>query len=101
MEKANWGWRKTRAIFASILISSVCLGAASPAGAGSGPESLEEMRATIEQLKKTVQALEQKVAIMEENQAATDETVQEVVKESGTSSGGLQLLENTTMSIYG
>ena len=101
MEKANWGWRKTQAIFVSILISSACLGAISHAEAGSDTESMAEMQATIEQLKKTVQALEQKMAIMEENQAATDKTVQEVIKDDGGSSGGLQLLDNTTMSIYG
>ena len=101
MKKARWGWRKKQAIFAAILISSACLGVASPAEAGSDSESLEEMRSTIEQLKKTVLALEQKVAIMEEKQVATDEIVQEVVKDEGGSSGGLQLPENTTMSIYG
>jgi len=101
MKKARWGWRKTQAIFASILISSACLGASIPAEAGSRTESLEEMRATIEQLKKTVLALEQKVAIMEEKQEATDTAVQEVVKEDKGSTGGLQLPENTTMSIYG
>ena len=67
MSKAKLGKGKTQAVIAAILISSACLGVASPAGAGSDSESIAEMRATIEQLKKTVQALEQKMVIMEEN----------------------------------
>ena len=101
MNKAKWGKGKTQIISAAILMASTCFGVVSQAKAGSDTESLAEMRATIAELKKTVQALEQKMAIMEENQQETDKIVQEVVKESGTSSGGLKVLEGTTMSIYG
>ncbi|HHD63215.1 MAG TPA: porin [Desulfobulbaceae bacterium] len=101
MREANWGWKKTRAIFAAVVISSACVGAASTAIAGTrGGESMEDMKAMIEQLKQTVQTLEQKMAVMEENQAETNKTVKEVAaKESQPS--GLQLPANTTMKIYG
>lgn len=101
MKEAKWGWGKTRAMFAAIVISSACLGVASIASAGAAPgaESVDDLKATIDQLKQTVQSLEQKMAIMQENQAATDKTVEEVVKGSG--NGGLKVPENTTMTLYG
>ena len=101
MREANWGWKKTRAIFAAVVISSACVGAASTAIAGTrGGESMEDMKAMIEQLKQTVQTLEQKMAVMEENQAETNKTVQEVATKK-TAPSGLQLAENTSMKIYG
>jgi len=102
MREAKWGWGKTQAMFAAIVISSACLGVASIASAGAAPgaESVDDLQSTIEQLKQTVNALEQKMAIMEENQAATDKQVEEVVKNSG-DAGGLKLPEDTTMTIYG
>jgi len=102
MREAKWGWGKTRAIFAGIVISSACLGVASIASAGAAPgaESVADLQSTIAQLKQTVNALEQKMALMEENQAATDKQVEEVVKNSG-DAGGLKLPEDTTMTIYG
>ncbi len=102
MRKANWGWKKTRAIFAAVVISSACVGAASTAAiAGTrGGESIEDMKAMIEQLKQTVQTLEQKMAVMEENQAETSKTVKEVAAKKAAPSG-LQLPSNTTMKIYG
>ncbi len=101
MKEANWGWKKTRAIFAAVVISSACVGAASTAIAGTrGGESMEDMKAMIEQLKQTVQTLEQKMAVMEENQAETNKTVQEVASKKPEASG-LQLPSNTTMKIYG
>lgn len=101
MSEAKWGWKKTRAIFAAVVISSACIGLASTANAGtSSGESMEDMKAMIEQLKQTVQTLEQKMAVMEENQAETSKTVKEVASKESQPSG-LQLPENTTMKIYG
>ncbi len=101
MRKANWGWKKTRAIFAAVVISSACVGASSTAIAGTrGGESMQDMKAMIEQLKQTVQTLEQKMAVMEENQAETNKTVKEVATKKAEPSG-LQLPANTTMKIYG
>ena len=101
MRDAKWGWKKTRAIFAAVVISSACVGATSTAMAGTrGGESMEDMKAMIEQLKQTVQTLEQKMAVMEENQAETNKTVQEVASKKPEASG-LQLPSNTTMKIYG
>lgn len=101
MRDAKWGWKKTRAIFAAVVISSACVAASSTAIAGTrGGESMEDMKAMIEQLKQTVQTLEQKMAVMEENQAETNKTVQEVAVKKGDHSG-LQLAENTSMKIYG
>ncbi len=101
MRDAKWGWKKTRAIFAAVVISSACVGASSTAIAGTrGGESMEDMKAMIEQLKQTVQTLEQKMAVMEENQAETNKTVQEAALKKGGHSG-LQLAENTSMKIYG
>ena len=52
MREAKWGWGKTRAMFAAIVISSACLGVASIASAGVAPgaESVDDLKSTIEQL---------------------------------------------------
>jgi len=103
MREAKWGWGKTRAMFAAIVISSACLGVASIASAGAAPgaASVDDLKSTIEQLKQTVNALEQKMAVMEESQAATNKQVEEVVKGGGSSTAGLITPKDTTMTLYG
>lgn len=100
MNDVKWGWKKTRAIFAGIVVSAACAGMAVPAMAGTRGESMEDLKTMIEQLKQTVQTLEQKMAVMEENQAETSKTVKEVASKESKPSG-LQLPANTTFKIYG
>jgi hypothetical protein len=101
MNDVKWGWKKTRAIFAGIVVSAACAGMAVPAMAGTRGESVEDLKAMIEQLKQTVQTLEQKMAVMEENQAETSKTVQAVAAKESKGTSGLQLPANTTLKIYG
>jgi hypothetical protein len=100
MNNANWGWKKARALFTAIVVSTAVMSVASTADAGSRNESVQDLKAMIEQLNQTVQNLEQKMAVMEENQAETNKNVEAAsTKNAGIS--GLQLPENTTMKLYG
>ncbi len=106
MKHAEWGWKKTQRIFASIVISSACLAVvASPvwAGASSDNESMEELKATISQLLETVHTLEQKMAVMEKKQAKTEESIsqQDAKADYNISASGLKLPKDTTLSVYG
>jgi len=96
MKTAKWGWKKTQAIFATLVISSACFSVATPALA---EESLADLKATIEQLKQTVNSLERKMVDMEQKQVKTEE----VIAKSGGSAAvsGLKIPEGTTLSIYG
>lgn len=100
MKDVKWGWMKSRAIFAAIVVSTACVGVASTATAGTRTESADDLRAMISQLKQTVQTLEQKMAVMEESQAETNKTIMDVAKESK-SSGGFLAPDNTTVKLYG
>ena len=100
MNDVKWGWLKSRAIFAAIVVSSTCVGIASTATAGTRGESTEDLKAMISQLKQTVQTLEQKMAVMEENQAETNKTIMDVAKESK-ATGGYLAPDNTTVKVYG
>jgi hypothetical protein len=95
MKKAQWGWKKTQIIFASLVISTACVGISTPAGA----ESMDELKATIEQLKQTVNALENKMQTMEQKQAKTDEVI--ATSGGGAAASGLKIPDGTTLSIYG
>ena len=99
MKKAQWGWKKTQIIFASLVISTACVGISTPAGA----ETMDELKATIEQLKQTVNSLETKMQSMEQKQIKTEEAIsqQDAKADYNASASGLKLPEGTTMSVYG
>ena len=99
MKRAQWGWKQTRVIFASLVIAAAGVGVAVPAGA----ETMEELKATIEQLKQTVNALEKKMETMEQKQIQTEKAIdqQDAKADYNATASGLKLPENTTFSIYG
>ncbi|RUM33424.1 MAG: hypothetical protein DSY58_09205 [Desulfobulbus sp.] len=99
MSEVKWGWKKTRSIFAAVVVSSAVVGMASTAMAGTRGQSEQDLKSMVEQLKQTVQTLEQKLAVMEENQTAADKAIQEVANQKNDS--GLLLPDNTTMKLYG
>jgi len=99
MSEVKWGWKKTRSIFAAVVISSAVVGMAAPVMAGTRTQSEADLKAMVEQLKQTVQTLEQKMAVMQENQTAADKAIQDVASQK--SNTGLLLPDNTTMKLYG
>jgi hypothetical protein len=99
MSEVTWGWKKTRSIFAAVVVSSAVVGMASTAMAGTRAQSEADLKAMVEQLKQTVQTLEQKMAVMQENQTAADKAIQDVASQK--SKSNLLLPDNTTMKLYG
>lgn len=94
MLKRQWGWKKTRSIFISVVIATGCIGGSSPVAA----ESIDELKATMAQMKQAMEAMEQRILAMEQDKAEDEKTV---VNGKSTPKIALKVAENTTMSIYG
>ena len=88
-------WKRISFFAIPLILASTIMTVSLPAAA----ETLEELKASMAQMQQAMKAMEQRIAVMEKEKAA-EVSVQETGKKSN-KSGGLQIAENTTLSIYG
>ena len=96
MHKGQWGWKKTRSIFISVVIAAGSIGGSSPVAA----ESIEDLKATMAQMKQAMEAMELRIATMEQEKVEEGQTAQAVAASDSVPPIALKVAENTTMSIY-
>ena len=92
-----WSQNKTRLLAVSVLLVSGYFTAVPSVNA----ETLEELKASMAEMQQVMERMEQRIAVMEAEKAVEKKAAANPVQVPAQKTTGLQLSENTTLSIYG